>query len=67
VAEPAAVPAGGPPGGVPGYSRLQLVGHVTTALIAAVTVGLLMRFGRRAPEPLIVVVAAAIGLGLRAG
>jgi chromate transporter len=39
----------------------------TTALIAVVTVGLLVRFGRRAPEPLIVVVAAVIGLGLRAG
>jgi chromate transporter len=40
---------------------------VTTALIAVVTVGLLVRFGRRAPEPLIVVIAAAVGLTLRAG
>jgi chromate transporter len=40
---------------------------VTTALIALATVGLLLRFGRRAPEPLIVAVAAALGLALRAG
>ncbi len=39
---------------------------VTTALIAVVTVGLLVRFGRRAPEPLIVAVAAVLGLALRA-
>jgi chromate transporter len=40
---------------------------VTTAVIALVTVGLLARFGRRAPEPLIVAAAALIGLALRAG
>jgi chromate transporter len=40
---------------------------VTTALIAVVTVVLLVRFGRRAPEPLIVAVAAVLGLALRAG
>lgn len=40
---------------------------VTTAIIAVVTVGLLVRFGRRAPEPLIVAVAALLGLALRAG
>ncbi|HEY3238334.1 MAG TPA: chromate transporter, partial [Acidimicrobiia bacterium] len=40
---------------------------VGTALIAVVTVALLVRFGRRAPEPLIVAVAAVLGLALRAG
>jgi chromate transporter len=40
---------------------------VTTAGIALVTVALLVRFGRRAPEPLIVAVAAVLGLALRAG
>jgi chromate transporter len=39
----------------------------TTALLAAVTVALLLRYGRRAPEPLIVAVAALLGLALRAG
>jgi chromate transporter len=38
------------------------VTDVPTALIALVTVGLLIRFGRRAPEPVIVAVAAALGL-----
>jgi chromate transporter len=40
---------------------------VTTAVIAVATVGLLLRFGRRAPEPLIVAAAAVLGLALRAG
>lgn len=40
---------------------------VTTAVIAVVTVVLIGRFGRRAPEPLIVVVAALLGLALRGG
>ena len=40
---------------------------VTTAIIALVTVGLLARFGRRAPEPLIVAAAALLGLALRTG
>lgn len=40
---------------------------VTTALIALVTVAVLVRFGRRAPEPLIVALAALLGLALRAG
>jgi len=40
---------------------------VTTAGIALVTVALLVRFGRRAPEPVIVAVAAVLGLALRAG
>ena len=40
---------------------------VTTGLIAVATVALLVRFGRRAPEPLIVAVAAVLGLALRAG
>jgi chromate transporter len=43
------------------------VTDVTTAVIAVATVGLLLRFGRRAPEPLIVAVAAVLGLALRAG
>ena len=37
------------------------------ALIALVTVVVLVRFGRRAPEPLIVALAAVLGLALRAG
>ncbi len=40
---------------------------VTTALIAAGTVAVLVRFGRRAPEPLIVAAAAVLGLVLRGG
>jgi len=40
---------------------------LTTALIALVTVALLVRFGRRAPEPVIVAAAAVLGLALRAG
>jgi chromate transporter len=43
------------------------VTDVTTGLIAVATVALLVRFGRRAPEPLIVAVAAVLGLALRAG
>ena len=43
------------------------VTDVPTALIAVATVALLIRFGRRAPEPVIVVVAAVLGLALRAG
>lgn len=39
---------------------------VPTALIAGVALGLLFRFGRRAPEPLIVLAAALLGLALRA-
>jgi chromate transporter len=43
------------------------VTDVTTALIALVTVVVLVRFGRRAPEPLIVALAAVLGLALRGG
>lgn len=39
---------------------------VPTALIAGVALGLLLRFGRRAPEPLIVLAAGLLGLALRA-
>jgi chromate transporter len=43
------------------------VTDIPTALIALATVALLIRFGRRAPEPLIVVAAAFLGLALQAG
>lgn len=39
----------------------------TTAVIALTTAGLLLRFGRRAPEPIIVAAAAVLGLALSAG